>query len=491
MSDTNKNNGKRLDADAIEARVSLYRGVGTGNGRLGSEIELAFFNPVSPDLAFMTREQNKAVRDAAENIYRLATSVEATSETLEVATDAFTFTNVGRVIEDASCRIRKLTAAAGHCGLKRSWTEYLPQSSFSDLKKQVMDRPRSTAFIEAFHRHGAAGIANYFTASKATQVSVSHEDPEHLLRNVRRLYFLAPYLFLLTENSCRFTENDPKAVPFHPGMHYRAQLGQRGFIADYIFSAQTGEELIRAHLNEVVSTPMFTWIGQDGEFVQAAPGGLKSFRDLAGEGLNTQANFELAESMLWHDVKIAGLRDADNNVQGYRYEARMFGVGAHQHATAPLIVGALAFDDDFASKTDALLLEHGFDVARPWRSRDILLSAYKNALTRGGDFMNIDYGLRPMIDFSRRFGALLSDCYAGRGLDVHLRPLLHIAETGRTDGRVNAETFYALKDVKNFQRHYRSFVLDQPAVCADMLIRGEMNAIAAAMKRGSVPRWTP
>ena len=53
------------------------------------------------------------------------------------------------------------------------------------------------------YREDMTKCVQYFAVCKSNQVSVSHSDPDHLLKNLRRLYMLAPFLFMATENSKR------------------------------------------------------------------------------------------------------------------------------------------------------------------------------------------------------------------------------------------------------------------------------------------------
>jgi hypothetical protein len=310
-------------------------------------------------------------------------------------------------------------------------------------------------------------IATYFFVCKSDQVSVSYRDPDHMLKNVRHLYFLAPFLFLLTDNSSGFDQG--KAFSGHAGMRHRASLKDRGVYPPYLFTAKTGADYLRAHIDHVMNNPLFVYYKQTGEMVRLPSGTWTSFNKLRGEGLNTATNYFFAQSVLWPDVKIAALKNAAGEVTNHRYEARMFGVGIHQHQTALLITAGLAFNQDFANKVDALLKSFGFCVSDPERCRDILASAYKNAREHGGKFFEIAYGTGNMQDFAKKFADLLEEAYVGNFKD-ELAPALLICRTGCTDGKVNRRLFPTLEKAMDFQKSYDPAYFTNPNLCAQMVL---------------------
>ena len=99
------------------------------------------------------------------------------------------------------------------------------------------------------------------------------------------------------------------------------------------------------------------------------------FKELKEKGLHTATNYYFSESILWPDVKIAALKDAKEKVINHRYEARMIGVGMHQHQTAAILIAALAFDPTFARGVDRLLAEYGFNLTKPESLKDPLEKA--------------------------------------------------------------------------------------------------------------------
>ncbi|HBH25865.1 MAG TPA: hypothetical protein DDX54_00460 [Rhodospirillaceae bacterium] len=434
----------------------LYQGCGDGV-RVGAEVELAFFDPASPCQCVMTPAQNAALTAGRDWLHK-----EPTAETVEIATRAVAPGDLPALLADAQDKIGRVTARAASMGLKRSYFQDLPACTADTLLRNLVDVPRYRAFFGP-PRADMADIAAYFAVCKSNQVSVSYRDPDHMLSGVRRLYLLAPFLFLLTDNTTGFAEGKPHAG--HSGMHHRTSLGARGGVPPYVFTARDGEEYLRAHIDHVWRNPLFVYYGPDGALVRVPSGRWESFGALAARGLGTAANYFLAQSVLWPDVKIAALPGADGAVAGHRYEARMFGVGAWQHAAAALIVAGLACNDAFAAAVDDILSYHG--VTAQTNTAD-----YAAARAHGGFFFETLYGEASMVDFACAFGGALSNAYVGTGLEGALEPLLEVCCTGETDGQVNRKRFPTLDACLAWQREYDPDLMADATLCARAAWRG-------------------
>lgn len=445
---------------------AVYDGVGAGNSKLGVEVELAFFERNTG--RFMTKETNKALRNAVQ-CQGVTLNIEPFCDGVEISTIAMPFSQMECVIDDAMRKTIVTMDEARKLGVKRSFFEHAPQTSTDDLLNNIID-------VERFHtffvppRPDMIDIARYFVGSKSVQCSVSYETLDHLLINMRRLAFLSPFLFMLTDNSCRFTEGRRSPINTHPGMTYRASLGELGGIPPYIFTAQSGEEMIEHHITNVFDGPLFTYFDETDKQIRLPNEQWTSFRKLAERGLNTERNYYLAQSILWRDIAIRPLKDAaGETVIGHRFEARMFGTGMHQPQTAALITGGLAFLDSYGEAVDALLKTHGFDVDNPAASQTLLQDAYHHAQHHKGRFFDIPYGTGSMTDFARQFADITEEFYNGMEWDHHLTPLLHICRSGMTDARINWECFSTLDEVITFQKKYDESWLESPDFCNDLL----------------------
>lgn len=469
MSEVNASDTRPINT--IDDVYETYLGA-KDEARAGVEVELAFFDPKSHDLDTMTVCQNKVVKNAANaacgnNFIRN----EPTSEMLEVGSVASKPENLGKVLNDTQKRIECLTQKATDIGLKRSYFQHLPDKTAKQLLSNLMDVDRYQAFFGP-PRDDMQGVAAYFSVCKSNQVSVSYKHADHMIENVRRLYVLTPFIFTVLDNAAPF--NEGQRFTGNAGMHHRAALGSRGGVPPYVFTAKTGEEYINSHINHVMNNPLFVYYNEEGKLVRIPTGEWITFNELKEKGLNTATNYYFSESILWPDVKIAALKDAKEKVINHRYEARMIGVGMHQHQTAAILIAALAFDPTFARGVDRLLAEYGFNLTKPESLKAPLEKAYKAAREHNLQFMDIQYGNGSMHDFALAFADLVEKSYFIASYDVEITPFLGICRTGLTDSKVNAYLFDTLDKAKTFQREYDPALFENPLQSAQMVFEKEL-----------------
>ena len=471
MSEVNPQDLTKIKSE--EDVFGLYMNTGRRT-RAGIEVELAFIDP--SNMKGMSIPQNKVLKNAA-----LAALPgdwvrnEPSSETIEVNSSAGTQEEMKDTLEDVQSKLQVITEKARGLGLRRSYFQELPDKTAFELLKSVVNLDRYQAFFVPY-RADLEGFARYFTVCKSNQVSVSYSDPDHMLENVRRLYYLSPFLFMLTDNSSGFAEGQPFSG--HQGMYYRSLLIQgHGGVPPYVFTANSGEEYISNHIQHVMNNPLFVYYDETGKLNKIdEPGKWTTFLELEKQGLNIASNYYLAQSMLWPDVKIAALKDEDGNVTHHRYEARMFGVGIHQHQTAFLITCALAYNEDFAKKVNALLLEYGFNMEAATTSCQLVQASYREARQHDGKFFDIPFGLGIMSDFAKSFADLLEEAYNGKGFDDELTPITDICRSGCTDAKVNRLLFPTLEDIINFQKTYPDYIFDNPCLSAKKVLHKELES---------------
>ena len=464
MSDVNANDLRKINS--IDDVIHTYTGSGD-NAMTGIEVELAFFDPATPDLTPMTIPQNKVVKNATntECSGEFARN-EPTSEMLEIGSAPGKPDDLKAIIQDTDKKIACLTQKAADIGLKRSYFQDLPNITAQQLLQNVVPVERYQAFF-APPRSDMTDIAAYFSVCKSNQVSVSYTDTQHLLANIRRLYALSPVIFMLTDNGSGYDEG--QAFSGHAGMKHRAALKTRGSCPDYVFTAKTGDEYIQSHINAVMNNPLFVYYDDEGNLVRLPSGTWESFESLKAKSLNTATNYNFAQTILWPDVKIAALKDENDEVTGHRYEARMIGVGMHQHTSALLIIAGLAFNPVFAEKTDQLLAQFGFDWNDPDTTQKLLNNAYNAARNHNGQFLDIAYGNTQMIDFTKEFAELIEEAFLGSGLEDETLPITSIARTGCTDAKINRIMFDTLDKAIAFQRDYDPAIFESSNQCAHMV----------------------
>ena len=439
--------------------IENYNGAGEA-AKMGIEVELAFFDPET--YAPMSVAQNEALLKTMETTHNADwVRVEPSAETMEVNSIARDFAGLQDVLKDTNDKMDTLTSEAAKIGLKRSFFSDLPDKTYKELLDNIVNVERYQAFFQP-PRDDMMEIAAYFTVCKSNQVSVSYRDHDHMLKNVRRLYAMAPFLFMLTDNTSAVAE----AQPFtgHHGMQYRRNLYGRGGCPCYVFTAKSGEEYIANHINHVMNNPLYVFYDEQGVLNRIPTGTWATLNTLKKDGLNTASNFHLSESILWPDVKIAALKDSADQVVGHRYEARMFGVGIHQHNTAGLITGALAFQGTFGDKIDELLIRYGFDFdGKEEDTRLYVRNSYDAARAHNNKFFDIAFGNGNMSDFAKDFANILEESLAGKGFEAELAPILNICRSGMTDTKVNRLLFPALTDIQNHQSSFDADIFTNTA----------------------------
>ncbi len=473
MSDVNAHDLARIET--AEEMLPLYQGSGA-DMKFGTEVELAFFKKDDAGLRIMNAPENKLVMQKAHQLHPGDwVRNEPTSDTLEAGSIAADIHGLDTIIEDTYAKMKALEDAAAAHGLKRSFFQDQPGITVPALLSSLVDIPRYQAFFGP-PREDMMDIAAYFAICKSTQVSVSYKNPDHMLENVRRLYVLAPFLFLLLENSSGFDGDAPAS--YHHGMKHRAALKDRGLFPSYLFDVQSGAEYITRHIDQVMNNPLFVYYDQTGAMVRLPSGSWTSFNELKKQGLNTATNYWFAQSILWPDVKIAALKDeAGQNVTGHRYEARIFGVGAHQPASALLITAALAADENFAAGIDGLLMQFGFDLQSP-ATKPLLKAAYDAARNHNGAFFDIAYGNGNMSEFAQKFGHLLAGAKSIASHAAFLAPILDICESGCTDAKINRLLFSDLATAQNWQNEYDAAMLRDPHLNNRMIFASKLERSA-------------
>ncbi len=481
MSDVNTKDARIIEDEGDI--IDLYQGVGD-NIKSGLEMELCLFDATTPNIPPMNYAQNTALKATAKKeIAGDWLHNEPTNEVLEIVSTAAPLDQLETILNDTNLKLSTMARIAGEMGLKRSYFSEFPQFTGDDLHSNLSKLERYQAFFNPY-RSDMQAMAHYFFVCKSNQISVGYRNPDHLAENIRRLYFLAPFLFMLTDNSSGFDQGKP--CTGHSGMLHRAGLGKRGAVPDYIFTAKDGNAMVRAHIHDVFNNDLYVHYDENGELERIPAGQWLSVEKLRARGLNNMAHYFFSQSVLWPDVKIAGLRDENDNVYNHRFEARMFGVGIHQHQTAQLITAGLAHDQSFANTTDALLEKYGFINAASNANRTTVKNAYEAAKHHDNKFMDIPFGTGQLSDFAKEFAELLEAAYPSGSLREAISPALHICRTGMTDGKANRILFPTLEETIDHQRNFDVSIFDNPNQCAAMLfadrLKGRTTSLSKAAK---------
>jgi hypothetical protein len=173
-----------------------------------------------------------------------------------------------------------------------------------------------------------------------------------------------------------------------------------------------------------------------------------------GKGLNTQSNYELAETFIYNDVKICNLRDAEANVVGKRIEVRPADSGLHQPFSVLLLTAALVPDGKTAEAFDNLLKEYGI-TGNPPKDAPILLANRRAAVDHDGWYMDVEFGRDPatgktrsLRDFAADLAGLVATHYANdKAASPDVAKLCDILLTGNCDAKLNAAKYPTLDTV--------------------------------------------
>lgn len=463
------------EINSADDMFALYAGSGD-QAKAGIEVELAFVNPQDSGLSVMSLSQNDALKKAAEKALPHGDWIhnEPTSELLEVVSNAVPFSETKAVLKDINHKIKTLSDIALEQGLKRSYFQELPDRTADDLLSRIMDVERYN-IMYAPYRADMKKCVQYFAVCKSNQVSVSAHNMNHMLENVRRLYLLAPFLFMLTDNSVGFSEGQPFAGHAGMSLRHHGLLEGRGGVLPYAFTADSGEEFIASHIDHVMNNPLFMYYDLQGNLARVPSGDWSvTLNSLKDRGLNIASNYYLSQSLLWPDVKIATLKNDADEVNGHRFEARMFGVGVHQHQSAFILTAGLAFNQNFAAGVDALLAQYGFTDDDLAGSYALLLKSYKAAREHNGQFFDIEYGTGTMAGFAKDFANLVEVLAREEGLTDEVAPILTICRTGCTDAKVNRLLCPTLDGVIAFQRTHDSGIFDNSNRCARIIFEEEL-----------------
>jgi hypothetical protein len=281
--------------------------------------------------------------------------------------------------------------------------------------------------------------------TSGVQTSFSPKDAEEMFRMTYRAYALTPLLMAACNSFSGFIVNEEERIDYLPRGKYYLGYGDAGGISPAFLTSENGAEFIRNHIAEVFRAPMHFAYDLEGGLIPASKGNRITFEKLCEQGLNTQSNFELAESFLYNDVKICNLRDEKGQVLGKRMEVRGADSGIDQPVMAVLLAATLVPDGPAAEAFDALLRDYGF-TGNPKADAELFLSSRKAAVENGGKFMDVPFGTGRLMDFAQEVAGIIVNACDGSVPGRDMARLLDVLMTGNCDGKIFAEKCPSLKD---------------------------------------------
>lgn len=228
---------------------------------------------------------------------------------------------------------------------------------YSERPRQIMD-----GFAQSMSRE-----ALYYPVEN-TAVHFTHgvKDLRHAYEMSWLQAGLLPLLFVLTENRPPYQKGSDQRETRHTGIQARLALNtvtahsnaERGLIPSFMAAARNEHEFLDRMLNTILHTPMIAYFNHDDK-LQPAPKGVKlTPLDMKGYGPENISQFELAQSQFWWCFKY---KLDPSGGHAFLHELRDFDSGPETVATASLIGGMLAFNNE-ARQTMFEVLEHKYGL---------------------------------------------------------------------------------------------------------------------------------
>lgn len=454
----NKNNLIETPADAQR----LYVFAQEQGGRIGLEVEMALYQPRAtgvgiPQAAEMVSMQT-VLRDQGYDAQLEAAGV------LEYASPPMLLTDIAEMAARVTLDLELFESTAARQGYRRAPFSILPTTTLTEAFNKRVPRERLDVAINALKDFYGPCVLPIPLLTTGVQASFSPQNADEMFAMAKRGYALTPLLIAAMNSGTGYVENKTQRADIHQRSAYYEPYGSSAGIAQSFTQAHTAEEYIRQHIEAVFDAPMFFCYDHDGTLLPSAKGNVLTFRDLAARGLNTQSNYELAESFLYNDIKICNLRDGEGHVIGKRLEVRAPDSGLHQPLSVLLLTAALVPSGPTATAFEALLADYGF-TGDPVTDAPLLHAARHAAVHHDGRFMDVDFGRDPVTgaarslrDLAADVAGLLSAHYAAeKSLQPALSKLTDILLTGNCDAKNYAAQYPQLPDLK-------AYLMTEPAV---------------------------
>lgn len=435
---TNVSKAANKTVATISEAQKLYALSPAGEARkIGVEVETHI---VTPDLK-MVNAQTMADLQSHLAQRGFNAQLEAAS-VLEYASPAFPIEQTMDLAARVKSDIAVCETAVREKGLAPMPYPLLPTETLAEARKNMNDRERLQIGIKALSGlsdHGAVAVA---LLTAGVQVSLSPQDHDEMFRMAYRAYALTPLLMAATNADVGFADNDPQRRGYHIRGAYYSDYGNSGGISHAFLRAKDGATLVAQHCGEVFDALMYFSYAPDGSLIPSCPHNRQCFAGLPSD-MKTQSNYELAESFLYHDVKICNLRDEDGQTIGKRLEIRCADRGASQPVMTPLMVGALIPDGPTADSFDKLLASYGF-AGDPRKEAQLFLTARDAVVNHKGSYMDVAFGRKGrLLSFSKEVASLLDDHYGRIGtaslIATDYRRMMDVLHTGQSDALVFAQ----------------------------------------------------
>lgn len=442
MTDVNKSNTRRISS--VEDALPLYAPPPAAfTGKMGAEVEMPLYRRGDAKPAIPTAREMEAMQDVLKK-QGFDAQLEAAG-VLEYASPAVPVSAAAELVARVNADVKAFERVAAEAGYVRAPFSVLPTTTRAEAFGNMVSRERLQASLGAMPALFPEETLNLPLLTTGVQTSFSPKDSDEMFRMAYRAYALNPLIIAALNSSAGFAENDPARRDVHVRSKLYENYRAAGGIAESFLDAENGGELVRNHIVSVFKNPMHFAYDAQGNIVRSTAEDIITFEKLAERGLNTQANYELAESFLYNDVKICNLRVGDD-VVGKRIEVRPADSGLHQAASLILLTAALVPDGPAAEAFERVLKDYGF-TGSPKRDAELFIASRRAAVEHGGKFMDVPFGTGSLRDFAVDVAGIIVPFYDGKGLGPELSRLTDILLTGECDAKAFARAMPELKDV--------------------------------------------
>ncbi len=447
MTDVQKNKQQKIAT--FDDALPLYAPAPKDfTGKIGVEIEMPLVKqgatkPVIPTALEMQALQKK-LKDKGFDAQLEPAGV------IEYAGPPFAVGDTLKLLKAMKTDIAAFDAAIAEAGYSRSPFSIVPTITKEEALGNMVSRERLTASLKAMEEIFDANTLRLPMLTSSVQTSFSPEDNDQLFKMMYRAYALSPLLMASTNSSSGYVVNEDVKIDYIPRAQYYLGYGAAGGISPAFLASSNGDELVQNHIKAVFNAPMHFAYDANGGIIGATAENRITFAKLVEQGLNTQSNYELAETFLYNDVKIANLRDENGAVVGKRMEVRGADSGTDQPVMTVLMTAALVPDGKAAAAFDTLLKDYGF-TGNPKADAALFLASRKAVVENGGKFMDVPFGSGRLLDFAADVaGGILVNAYDGKVPAKDMERMMDVLMTGNTDAKIFAEKFASLKDASDY-----------------------------------------
>lgn len=451
MTDVVKNKTTRISnvADALPLFQPPPREF---TGKTGLEVEMALYRagatkpeiPTSDDMLSMHGALKQKGHDA---------QLEAAG-VLEYASPPAALDNLAPLVARVKADLQAFENEAAERGYSRAPYSILPTTTVDDAMENRVPRERLEASLNVIETALNPRLNRIPLLTTGVQTSFSPKDSDEMFRMAHRGYALTPLLIAAMNSTAGYVENDDTRLTHHPRGKFYEMYGTSGGLSPAFLKSANPQEFVARHIDAVFDAPMFFAYDADDTLIRSTKDDVLTFRKLIDRGLNTQSNFELAETFLYNDIKVCNLRDETGNVVGKRLEVRAADSGLHQPVSTLLLTAALVPEGETGRKFDALLKEYGF-TGVPVQDAALLQSAREAAVNHGGKFMDVAFGKDPQTGAARSLREFAADVaglvvnHYGRdkALAADVSVLADVLLSGECDAKRFAAQYRSLAEV--------------------------------------------